>query len=149
LGPLNSNGRENAYQRRNSTKKGEIMKKMLLSIALAVVASFAWGQTTRQPLMNERQVPQQPQRTTTTTTTTTEGTGTITEYTPGSAIVLKESSGPVRYRFGKTVTYVTRSGRVLDENTVRTRVRVGVPVRVHYAGTGPNMVVDRVILEED
>jgi hypothetical protein len=125
------------------------MKKMLLSIALAAVASFAWGQTTRQPLMNERQVPQQPQRTTTTTTTTTEGTGTITEYTPGSAIVLKESSGPVRYRFGKTVTYVTRSGRVLDENTVRTRVRVGVPVRVHYMGTGPNMVVDRVILEED
>jgi hypothetical protein len=149
LGPLNSDGRENAYQRRNSTKKGEIMKKMLLSIALAVVASFAWGQTTRQPLIDERQVPQQPQRTTTTTTTTTEGTGTITEYTPGSAIVLKESSGPVRYRFGKTVTYVTRSGRVLDENTVRTRVRVGVPVRVHYMGTGPNMVVDRVILEED
>jgi hypothetical protein len=122
---------------------------MLLSIALAAVASFAWGQTTRQPLVNERQVPQQPQRTTTTTTTTTEGTGTITEYTPGSAIVLKESSGPVRYRFGKTVSYVTRSGRVLDENTIRTRVRVGVPVRVHYMGTGPNMVVDRVILEED
>jgi hypothetical protein len=127
-------------------KKGEKMKKVLLSIALAMVASLAWGQTTRQPLMNERQVPQQ---TTTTTTTTTEGTGTITEFTPGSAIVLRESSGPVRYRFGKTVTYVTRSGRVLDENTVKTKIRVGVPVRVHYAGTGPNMVVDRVILEED
>jgi hypothetical protein len=128
-------------------KKGEKMKKVLLSIALAMVASLAWGQTTRQPLMNERQVPQQ--QTTTTTTTTTEGTGTITEYAPGSAIVLRESSGPVRYRFGKTVTYVTRSGRVLDENTVKTKIRVGVPVRVHYAGTGPNMVVDRVILEED
>jgi hypothetical protein len=128
-------------------KKGEKMKKVLLSIALAMVASLAWGQTTRQPLMNERQVPQQ--QTTTTTTTTTEGTGTITEFTPGSAIVLRESSGPVRYRFGKTVTYVTRSGRVLDENTVKTKIRVGVPVRVHYAGTGPNMVVDRVILEED
>jgi hypothetical protein len=128
-------------------KKGEKMKKVLLSIALAMVASLAWGQTTRQPLMNERQVPQQ--QTTTTTTTTTEGTGTITEFTPGSAIVLRESSGPVRYRFGKPVTYVTRSGRVLDENTVKTKIRVGVPVRVHYAGTGPNMVVDRVILEED
>lgn len=126
------------------------MKKMLLSIGLAVVASLAWGQTTRQPLMNERQVPQQQQpRTTTTTTTTTEGTGTITEFTPGSAIVLMESSGPVRYRFGKTVTYVTRSGRVLDENTVKTKIRVGVPVRVHYAGTGANMVVDRVILDEN
>jgi hypothetical protein len=154
--PLNSNGKEetgrrNAYYRRNSTRKGEIMKKMLLSIALLVVASFAWGQTTRQPLMNERETTQQQQRPTTTTqtTSTTEATGTITEFTPGSAIVLKESSGPVSYRFGKTVTYVTRSGRVLDAATVKSKIRVGVPVRVHYAGTGTNMVVDRVILEED
>ena len=109
------------------------MKKMFLTIALAVVAPFAWGQVSE----------------TTTTTTTTEGNGTITEYTPGSVIVLKETSGPRRYRFGKTVTYVTRSGRVLDQNTVRTRIKVGVPVRVHYVGTGQNRVVDRVILEQD
>ena len=125
------------------------MKKMLLTTALAVVASFAWGQTLRQPLMKTQDVPNQGQQTTSTTTTATEETGTITEYTPGSAIVLRETSGPVRYRFGKTVTYVTRSGRVLDENTVRTRVKVGVPVRVHYAETGENKVVDRVILEQD
>jgi len=112
----------------------EKMRKMLLSMALAVVAPFAWGQVSE---------------TSTTTTTTTEGNGTITEYTPGSAIVLRESSGPRRYRFGKTVSYVTRSGRVLDEDTVRTRVKVGVPVRVHYMGTGDNMMVDRVILDED
>jgi len=118
-----------------------------LSIALAVVASFAWGQTTRQPLMKTQDVPQQ--RTTTTTTSTTEGTGTITEFTPGSQIVLKESSGPRTYRFGKTVTYVTRSGKVLDANTVRTKVKVGVPVRVHYLGTGDNVMVDRVILDKD
>ena len=109
------------------------MKKMFLSIALAVVAPFAWGQVSE----------------TTTTTTTTEGNGTITEYTPGSAIVLRETSGPVRYRFGNTVTYVTRGGRVLDEDTVRTRVRVGIPVRVHYVGTGDERMVDRVIVDED
>ena len=126
------------------------MKKALLSIALAVVASFAWGQTTRQPLMKTQDLPQQPPpRTTTTTTTTTEANGTITEYTPGSAIVLKETTGPMRYRFGKTVTYVTRSGRVLDEQTVRTKIKVGVPVQVHFTGTGANRMVDRVILEED
>ena len=126
------------------------MKKALLSIALAVVASFAWGQTTRQPLMKTQELPQQSrQQTTTTTATTTEANGTITEYTPGSAIVLKETTGPVRYRFGKSVTYVTRSGRVLDQQTVRTRIKVGVPVRVHFMGTGSNQVVDRVILEED
>ncbi len=102
-------------------------------MVLVVVAPFAWAQVSE----------------TTTTTTTTEGNGTITEYTPGSAIVLRESSGPRTYRFGKTVTYVTRSGKVLDEDTVRTRVKVGVPVRVHYVGTGTNIMVDRVILEED
>ncbi len=109
------------------------MKKVLLSIALAAVAPFAWGQVSE----------------TTTTTTTTEETGTITEFAPGTTIVLKESSGPKHYRFGKTVTYVTRSGKVLDEATVKTRIKVGVPVRVHYMGEGENMLVDRVILDED
>ena len=109
------------------------MKKILLSIALACVAPFAWAQVSE----------------TTTTTTTTDANGTITEYDPGSAIVLKETSGPVRYRVGKTVTYVTRSGKVLDPDVVKTKVKVGAPVRVHYSGTGENMVVDRVILDED
>jgi hypothetical protein len=109
------------------------MKKIVLSIALAFVAPFAWAQVSQ----------------TTTTTTTTDANGTITEYTPGSAIVLKETSGPVRYHIGKTVTYVTRSGRVLDPDVVRTKVKVGVPVRVHYTGTGDNMMVDRVIVDEE
>jgi hypothetical protein len=99
--------------------------------------------------MKTQDVPKPQQQTTSTTTTATEDTGTITQYTPGSAIVLKETNGPVHYRFGKTVTYVTRSGKVLDQNTVRTRIKVGVPVRVHYVGTGQNRVVDRLILEQD
>jgi hypothetical protein len=109
------------------------MKKAILSIALAAVAPLAWAQVSE----------------TTTTTTTSEGNGTITEFSPGSAIVLKETAGPKHYRFGKHVTYVTRSGKELDEETVRTRVKVGVPVRVHYAGEGDRMMVDRVILDED
>jgi hypothetical protein len=108
------------------------MKRVILSIALAVAAPFAWGQVSE-----------------TTTTTTTEGNGTISEFSPGSSIVLKESAGPKHYRFGKKVVYVTRSGKELDEATVRTRVKVGVPVRVHYAGEGDSMMVDRVVLDED
>ena len=108
------------------------MKKLLLTLALCAAAPFAWAQTSS-----------------TTTTTTTEGSGTITTFTPGSTIVLKESSGPRTYRFGKTVTYVTKSGKVLDEDTARTRIRVGIPVHVHYVGEGDNMLVDRVILDED
>src|SRR5712675_2089911 len=108
------------------------MKKLILSMALAVAAPFAWAQVSE-----------------TTTTTTTEGSGTITEFTPGSTIVLKETAGPRHYRFGKKVVYVTRSGKELDETTVRTRIKVGVPVRVHFVGEGDNVMVDRVILDED
>src|SRR5207302_11496916 len=107
------------------------MKKLIVSLALAVAAPFAWAQVSE-----------------TTTTTTTEGSGTITEFSPGSTMVLKESAGPRHYRFGKHVTYVTRSGRELDEATVRTRVRVGAPVRVHSVGEGDNMLVDRLLLEK-
>jgi hypothetical protein len=109
------------------------MKKLILSMALAVAAPFAWAQVSE----------------TTTTTTTTEGSGTITTFTPGSSIVLKESAGPRTYHFGKKVVYVTRSGKELDEATVRTRIKVGVPVRVHYINEGDNMLVDRVVLDED
>src|SRR5687768_812406 len=109
------------------------VKKTILSMALALVAPFAWGQTSS----------------TTTTTTTTTGSGTITEYTPGSVIALKETSGPRRYRFGKTVTYVTKSGKTLDEAAVKTRLKLGIPVSVHYTGEGENMIVDRVVLDDD
>ncbi len=109
------------------------MKKTLLSIALAAVAPFAFAQTS----------------TTTTTTSTTTGSGTITEFTPGSTIVLKESSGPRHYRFGKKVVYVTKSGKELDESTVKTRIRVGIPVHVEYSGDGDDVMVNRVVLDED
>ena len=109
------------------------MKKTLLSVALAAVAPLAFAQTS----------------TTTTSTTTTTGSGTITEFTPGSAIVLKESSGPRHYHFGKKVVYVTKSGKELDEATVKTRIKVGVPVHVDYSGEGDNLMVNRVVLDED
>ena len=109
------------------------MKKTLLSIALVAVAPLAFAQTSS----------------TTTTTTTTTGGGTITEFTPGGALVLKESAGPKRYKFGRKVTYVTKSGKTLDEVTVKTRIKVGVPVRVEYATEGEDLLVNRVILEED
>jgi hypothetical protein len=118
-----------------TTGRKEIgMKKLLLTLVLSALAPIAWAQVSES---------------TTTTTTKTEGGGTITEYTPGNTIVLKEGDSPRQYRFGKTVTYVTRSGKVLDESTVRTRIKVGVPVHVHYTGEGDSMMVDRVILDED
>jgi hypothetical protein len=63
--------------------------------------------------------------------------------------ILKEGGGPKPYYFGKTVTYMTRSGKVLDEDAVKTRIKVAVPIQVHYRGEGANRTIDRVILDED
>lgn len=87
--------------------------------------------------------------TVTTTTTSSTGTGTITEYAPGSTFVIKETSGPVSYRYGKSVTYVTKSGRTLNEADVKTRIKVGAPVSVSYATEGEHRVISRVEVDDD
>src|SRR6478672_8332678 len=79
---------------------------------------------------------------TSTTTTTTENAGTVTEFTPGSSIVLSTGTGePVHYRFSKSVTYVTPEGKVIEAS----KVRKDSKVRVHYVKEGSDMVVDKVI----
>jgi hypothetical protein len=107
------------------------MKKTIMSMALAMMTSVAFSADV------------------TSTTTSTTSTGTIHEYSPGSTFIVKEESGPVRYKYGKKVTYVTKSGRELDEATVRTRVKVGAPVTVHYSGPAEERIVERVVLDDE
>jgi len=76
------------------------------------------------------------------TTTTTENNGTVTEFVPGTSIVLSTGTGePVHYKFSKTVTYVTSDGKVIEAS----KIRKSSKVRVHYIKDGNDMVVDRVI----
>jgi hypothetical protein len=82
-------------------------------------------------------------------TTSTSSSGTLHEYSPGSTFVVKESSGPVTYRYGKKVTYVTRSGKVLSDADARTHLRVGRPVRVQYDTEDDARVVKRVEIDDD
>src|SRR5213082_344953 len=110
------------------------MKKIIIPIlALCASVAIAADETT----------------TTSTTTTTTTGAGTITEYAPGKTFIVKETSGPVTYRYGEKVTYVTKSGKTLTDEDVRTRIKVGVPVHVHYTRDGDARVISRVELDED
>lgn len=83
-----------------------------------------------------------------TSTTTTTSTGTLHEYTPGTTFVVKESSGPVKYKYGKKVTYVTKSGKTLSDAEVRTRIKVGAPISVHYSTEGDERVVTRVEIDD-
>lgn len=106
------------------------MKKTLIALLVAAASSAAYAQTT-------------------TTTTTTIGTGTVTEYTPGSALIVKETTGPVTYRYGDSVTYVTRKGRTLTAAEAATRIKVGVPVSVSYETEGSDRIVNRIELDDD
>jgi hypothetical protein len=109
------------------------MKKAILSMTIAAVASVAFAADVT---------------TSSTTTTTTTGTGTVTEYAPGKTFIVKESSGPVTYRYGKKVTYVTKKGTTLSDDEVRTRIKVGAPVSVHYATEGSDRVISRVEIDD-
>jgi len=111
-----------------------LKRNLIIAIAFAITAPFTIAADTESQ--------------TTTTTTTTEGNGTITEFAPGETIVLKESSGPVHYRIKKGVTYVTKGGQAISKRELENRVKIGVPVRVHYLREGNDMIVDRVIVEE-
>ena len=86
---------------------------------------------------------------TTTTRSETIGNGTITEYVPGSTFVVKETDGPVTYRYGKKVVYETKNGKVISETELPTRVKVGTPVHVYYDMDGNARVVSRVVVDED
>ena len=119
------------------------MIKLFLSVtfATALMGFVAYGQTSS----SSTTVAAGTNGTTETTTTTTESTGTVTEFTPGRALILRtEAAEPMRYKFGKTVTYVTSDGKVIEAS----KIRKDSKVRVHYIKSGDDMVVDKVIVTE-
>jgi hypothetical protein len=78
-------------------------------------------------------------------TTTTSG-GTITEFTPGSAITLRSetATAPVRYVVGDSVTYVDEAGAPVSAEVIRS----GVPVTVHYVKEGDRMIARKVVVKK-
>jgi hypothetical protein len=119
------------------------MIKSFLSVtfATALMGLVAYGQTSTSSTTSATGT----NGATETTTTTTESTGTVTEFTPGQALILKtEAAQPMRYKFGKTVTYVTSDGRVIEASKIRRDSKV----RVHYLKDGDDMIVDKVIVTE-
>lgn len=121
------------------------MKTKLYSIAFALIASSA---AIAQDTTKTTSTTTHPDGSSESTTKTTTSMGTLTEYTPGTTFVLKETSGPVTYRYGKTVTYVTKSGKTITETDMKTRIKVGAPVSVQYVTEGENRVISQVVVED-
>ena len=120
------------------------MIKLFFSVtfATALMGLVAYAQTSS----SSTTVATGTNGTTETTTTTSESTGTVTDFTPGQMMVLKtEAAEPMRYRFGKSVTYVTSNGRVIEASQIKRDSKV----RVHYIKQGDDMLVDKVIVTQD
>ncbi len=80
-----------------------------------------------------------------TTQEAAEATGTIAEYTPGTALVLDTGTGEgVHYTIAKDVTFVDKDGRTVEASGLRKNLRV----RVHYMQQGGDKVVDKVTIVE-
>lgn len=121
------------------------MKTTLYVLALAILtASAVMAEETK----TTKTTTTKPDGSTETTVTTTTSSGTVTEYVPGTTIIVKEVTGPVTYALGKTVTYVTKTGKVLTDNSLTKRIKAGARVSVHYVMDGPRRVINRVIVDD-
>ncbi len=116
------------------------MKRIIISLACAVVAPLAFAQTST--TTTEQETTTQP--TTKTEKTVTRTSGTVTTYTPRKTIVVREGDNPVSFVLGKTVHYVNKAGREIDEHLIKP----GTRVIVHYTGAGEHRTVERVEVED-
>ena len=73
-----------------------------------------------------------------------EMTGTIKEYTPGTALVLETlaPSEPVQFKLSKTVTYAGADGKPIEAAGLTTNQKV----RVHYTKVGGDNIADKISL---
>ena len=117
------------------------MKKLIIGLACAAVAPFAFAQPAT---TTTEQTTTTAPATTTTTTSTTFASGSVTTYEPGKTIVVKdEREGPVSFALKAPVRIVDRAGHVIT--------RALTPkdhVKVYYTGTGETRVIEHVELED-
>ena len=114
------------------------MKKTIIALACALVAPWAFAQTST---TTTEQTTTQPATTTETTTTYTAGT--VTTYEPGKTVVVKSDQGPVSFALGTAARIVDTTGKV-----VTAPLRAGQKVRVYYTGPTETRTVERVVVEE-
>jgi hypothetical protein len=121
------------------------MKKSMITLACALIAPLAFGQTSTTTTETTKKNPVTGATTTETTTTYTDGT--VTTYTPGKTIVVRKEgvTDPISYTLGKTVHYVNKAGREIKEHMIKP----GARVHVYYTGTGSTQVVERVVVDDD
>jgi hypothetical protein len=116
------------------------VKKPIIALVCALVAPWAFAQTST---TTTEQTTTTGQPTTTTETTTTYTAGTVTTYEPGKTVVVRSDQGPVSFALGTAARIIDATGKV-----VTAPLRAGQKVRVYYTGPADTRVVERVVIEE-
>jgi hypothetical protein len=119
------------------------MKRIIATVACALIAPFAFAQTSTTTSESTTTQPSTSTSTTTTETSKTYTAGTVTTYTPGKTVVVKSSEGPVSFALGTAANIVDATGKV-----VTAPLRSGQKVRVYYTGPAESRTVERVIVED-
>jgi hypothetical protein len=119
------------------------VKTTIIALACALIAPLAFAQTST---TTTETTTANPVVTKETTTTTTSSSGTVTTFTPGKTIIVREegANNPVSYVLGKTARVVNKAGQVVE-----TAIKPGARVHVYYDTTGDARVVNRVVVDDD
>jgi hypothetical protein len=126
-----------------NTQEGGIMKKIIVTLAFALIVPVAFAQTSSKG-KGQGAATVEPITVTGTTISMTTEEGTTASYQPVKTLVVREDSS------NKPGTYVIRGpGRVMNKagQPIRTAIKPGVRVRVVYVNMGNSRVVDSVIVE--
>lgn len=108
-----------------------MMKRLMLIFCCVLVAAVANAQT----------LGTKPSE----TSDSMDAVGRVTEYTPGSSLVLDIGTGdPVHYKIAKSVHFVDTDGKNMETPDITTNARV----RIHYNRVGADMVVDQIALQK-
>ena len=118
-----------------------MVKKTINALVCVLIAPLAFAQTS--PTNTGQKTTNQPP---TATTETASGTVTTT-YEPGKIIVVGSESGRDTFSFvlDKTVRYVNKAGRGIDQHLVKPGTRIDV----YYYGTGETRAVNCVVVDQD
>ena len=120
------------------------MKQLLSLICGAIlIVAYAQAQTSTTSSTTSSN-PATTKAASSTTTSTANSSGTVTEYTPGAAIVIDPGTGkPVHFIIGEKVQVLGPDGKVL----AATEVKKNAKVRLRVVQEKGRTVVDKIDVE--
>ena len=123
------------------------MKKTLVIVACCAIAPLVVAQTSITTTATTTEEPVVSQSETTTTTTTSSADGTVTTFSPGQSLVVRQIgvTDPVNYSLGNSVVYVDRNGNTIETSMIHP----GVPVHVYYDKSGKTLKVTKIVVDQD